>query len=326
MLLKINMPKFIYILLAVAAIASIHYSSLYRIIIVEWQKAAFHYCYVMPVVIGILVWMRRHELIVLSSRPSWIGLLPILTGCAFLLRGEPGDEFLYLYISFWFMILGCCWSLLGWQKLKIILFPIALILTMLPLPRFIYVYLTTTVQAISTKIAAQLLKLFQIPVLSQGNVLDLPEGRFAVTQSYFDLRFLIPLIISSLIIIYVFRDKPWKGIIAVALSLPLGIFFNGVRMAALAFWFNADSSRAVAGWMHESLGWLLFLLGIGVLIAVMYVLPGRQIPGRTGPQLTWEPEDFEQDENDVNKREGLPIPYFAAIAVLLGMFFYLNLA
>jgi exosortase/archaeosortase family protein len=128
-----------------------------------------------------------------------------------------------------------------------------------------------------------------------------------------------------LIITYVFREKLWKGVIVLSLSIPLGIFFNGVRMAALAFWFNAGPNRAVAWWMHESLGWLLFLLGIGVLIGVFYVLPGRQIATRKGPQLTWEPEDFLKDENDVGKRKGQPIPYFAAIAVLLGMFFYLNL-
>ena len=315
--------KFLYILPAVVAIASIHYRLLFRIIFLEWQKAAFHYCYVMPFAIGILIWIRRHEFLVLSSRPSWIGLLPILAAGLFLLPGRSDGGFYCLYISFWFMVLGCCWSALGWQKLKIILFPIALIWTMVPPTRFLYVRLTTTVQAFSTKIAAGLLKLFQIPVLSQGNVLDLPAGRFAVTESYFDLRFLIPLVISSLIIVYVFRDKQWKGMIAVVLSLPLGMFFNGVRMAALAFWFNAESGRAVAWWMHEALGWLLLLSGIGVLIAVTYVLPGRQTVRRSGPQLTWEPEDFEQSENHVDKREWLPIPYFTAVAVLLGMSFYL---
>jgi exosortase len=245
-------------------------------------------------------------------------------GCAFLLLGGTGTQLLSWYISFWFMILGCCWSLLGWQKLKIILFPMALLLTMVPPSRLTYERLTTTVQAISTKIAAQFLILFQTPVLSQGNVLDLPGGRFAVTQSYFDLRFLIPLMISSLIITYVFRDKLWKGMIAVALSLPLGIFLNGVRMAALAFWFNAESGRAVAWWMHESLGWLLFLLGMGILLAVIYVLPGRQKVGPTGPKLTWEPEDFKQDENGADDRDRLPIPYFAAIAVLLSVSFFIR--
>ena len=318
------MLTLVHILLAVIVITSIHYSSLYQILSVEWQKAAFHYCYVMPFVIAVLLWMRRHEFLILSSRPSWVGLLPLLMGYFFLLFGKFNGEFLFHYLSIWFMILGLCWSKLGWKKLKVILFPIMLILTMLPPPHFFYVRLTTTVQTISTKIAAQLLRLFQIPVLSQGNVLELPGGRFAVTESYFDLRFLIPLIIAALIMLYLFRDKLWKGIIAIVLSVPMGIFFNGVRMAALAFWTNANSSRAVAGWMHEALGWALFLVGTGILLAVIYLLPGRQIIRHVGPaiQLTWEPDDFKQDENDIDKRKRLPIPFYAAIAVLVGMFFF----
>ena len=314
----------IQILIAILVIGSIHYHSLHRLLIFEWDKNAFQYCYFMPLVIGILLWMKKREFASMPFRPSWLGLFPVLIGVFFLLLGELGGEFFSLYLSLWFLILGLCWTQFGWRKLKIILFPLALLLTTFPPPRFFYVRLTSAVQLISARIAAAILDLLQIPVFRQGNVLELEGTRFQVIEAYYDLRFLIPIVIAALVFAYLFRTRLWKRVFLLSIAVPLGLAMNGVRIAVLALLANTYQNQGVADWMHSALGWMTFFIAIGVLSGVIFFLPGRQRleQERKDAVRHMEPDTGDLDSNPATSKRRVPLPYVMAVSVLAGVFFF----
>ncbi|OPX37112.1 MAG: hypothetical protein B1H11_06360 [Desulfobacteraceae bacterium 4484_190.1] len=321
-----HLTSWIQILIAILVIGSIHYNSLHRLLIFEWDKAAFQYCYFMPLVIGILLWMRRREFASMPSRPAWIGIITVLIGCFFLLLGELGGEFLSLYISMWFMILGLCWAQFGWRKLKIILFPLVLLLTTFPPPRFFYVRLTSAVDLISARIAAQVLELLQIPVFRQGNVLDLELTQFQVTGAYSGLGFLIPIGVATLIFVYLYRARLWKRVLVLCLAVPLVASLNGVRIAVLALLANTHQNEPVAGWVHDALGWMMFFIAIGVLSGVIFFLPGRKRfeQERQDAVGHMEPDAGDLGSNPATPKRRVPLPYVLAVSILAGMFFFLQ--
>ncbi len=314
------------ILIAVMVIGTIHFHSLHRLVSFEWNKNTFQYCYFMPLVIGILIWMRRREFVSMPSGPQWLGFIPLLIGCFFLLLGEFGGEFFSLYLSIWFMILGLSWTQFGWRKLKIILFPLVLLLATFPPPRFFYVRITSAVQLISARIAAQILEFLQIPVFRQGNVLDLGLTRFEVIEAYYDLRFLIPIVIAALIFVYVFRARLWKRVLVLGLAVPLGLAMNGVRIAVLALLANTHPNEGVAGWVHDALGWMMFFIAIGVLLGVIFFLPGRQRleHERQDAVRHMEPDAGVLGLNPATPEWRVPLPYVMAVSVLAGVFFFLQ--
>ncbi len=313
-------------LAAIFVMVSIHHNTLYRLFIWEWSRVAYQYSYIIPLVMGFLMWRRRREFASVQSKPSWGGLHSIMIGCFFLLFGELGGEFFSLYLSIWFMLVGLCWTQLGWRKLKIILFPLALLLTTFPPPRIIYVRLLNTVQAVSTKIATLILKLFQIPVYSQGRVIEFAGVRFEVVDGYYDLRFLIPVLIVALLLVYMSRAKWWQKALVLMVALPLALFMNGTRIAILALWTNSHPDTSVSWWAHEILGWPLSLIAIGCLLGLILLVPGRYIKSRRQPDAPLDVDPVEAAAKSAFKKpvRFKYLQYIVALSVLVGAFFFLQ--
>jgi exosortase len=128
------------------------YHNTHRLLFKWWQREDYNYCYLIPIIVLYLIWEKRDILIRIPSKITWLGFFPVLIGLGLFWLGELGGEYYTLYISSWFLLVGLCWMHLGWEKFKVILFPIALILTMFPPPNFIYYNLSLKLKLISSKL------------------------------------------------------------------------------------------------------------------------------------------------------------------------------
>lgn len=259
--------------LGVAAL--VYHSSLWLLVTSGWQRADFDYCNLVPLISAYLVWERRAELADMPSRPSWGGLAALLVAVFFLLLGELGGEFLSLNLSFWFALLGLCWTLMGWRKLSVVLFPLCLLLTAFPPPNYLYSRLTLGMQLLSTRLGADFLHMLGIPAFREGNVIDLGFTQLEVVAACSGLRFLIPLLIVGLILIYYFRDRWWKRALLMIATLPLAIVMNGLRIGVTGLLTRAYGSGFAEGAAHDLMGWVMFAVSTAVLLGAMRLLSGR---------------------------------------------------
>ena len=90
-----------------------YYSALIRLIGYDWARDDFTYCYLIPVVIGYLIWEKRERLAEVLSAPSWFGLIPFTFGIMLFWLGELGGEYFTLYISLWLVTVGLLWMHFG---------------------------------------------------------------------------------------------------------------------------------------------------------------------------------------------------------------------
>ena len=320
------MAFWIQILIAVVSVGLLQFHSLYRLLTFEWGKADFFYCYFMPAVICILVWMRRHEFALFPPRPSWAGLIAVFTGIFFLFLGEFGGEYLSLYLSIWFMAFGMCWVLFGWRKLNVILFPVFLMLTTFPPPRLFYVRINSALQEVSAAIVAKILYWMAVPVFQHGGVLEFSSTRFELTGTYSGLRYVIPIGIAALIITYLGRLRWWKCILVLGAAVPLALILNGLRIAMLSFSLLSTPNGMVPDWMNESLGWATFFLSSGIMIGIAKFLPGRPRAGaiqKNVPGKAHRGDEF-FGSNPPSDRRTVSIPFIAAIAILAGVFGFMQ--
>lgn len=262
----------------VGVVALVYHSAVWRLVDSEWNRPDFDYCWLIPPLMGWLLWERRPEFEIMPSRPSWAGSWAFAGAAFFLLLGELGGEFLSLYLSLWLAVLGISWSMLGWRKLMVAFFPLLLLLTAFPPPNYIYSRLTLGMQLLSTRLGVEFLHRLGVSAYREGNVIDLGYTQLEVVAACSGLRFLIPLLIVGMILTYYFRQAWWKRALLMFLTLPLAIIMNGLRIGASGLLAQFYGPAILEGAAHDMMGWAMFLLSALGLLGCMRLLGAAGVP------------------------------------------------
>ena len=266
------------------------YGSTTHILLVNWNGGDYCYVYLIPLVIGWLIWENRELLRTSPEENAWWGIVPVVFGIGFFWLGQLGGEYYTLYVSAWLTLAGILWLHLGLQKIRIAAFPLFLILTAFPLPEFLYSKVSLGLQLISSKLGAALLQLMGIVVHREGNVIDIGLTRLQVVEACSGLRYVFPLLFLSLIVVYFFRASIWKRVFLVLSTIPLTIFWNSIRIALTGFFWTKFGPEAAEGFLHGLSGVVIFLVSLGVLLGEVWVL-GTIGSGRGAPRGSSEKAD-----------------------------------
>jgi len=250
----------------------IYYSAFTWLVTHDWEKEAYSYCWLIPPVVFFLIWLKRDELAAKPSDPSWVGLVPIGLGIAFFWLGELGGEYFAMYVSSWLILVGLCLLHLGWQKLKLIGFPLFFILTMFPVPDFLNTRIMFQLRMISSKLGVAMIQAYGLPVARNGNIIDLGFTKLQVVDACSGLHSLISLIVLCLLIVYFFKDHIWKRAVLLLSSIPLAIITNSMRIAMTAILYKYFGAGVAEGFFHQFSGLLIFAICIPVLLIEMKVL------------------------------------------------------
>jgi exosortase D (VPLPA-CTERM-specific) len=258
---------------------ALYYNS-HKLMVKWWQREDYTYCYLIPFVVLYLLWKKREAIECIPSRPSWAGLVPLVFGLALFWLGELGGEYYTIYLSSWFVLLGLCWMDMGWRKLKVILLPVGFILTMFPMPNFIYFNLSLKLKLISSRFGVWVLQVVGKTAYQEGNVIDLGFTKLQVVDACNGLRYLFPLIVLAILVAYFYRSVWWKKVLVVFSAIPLSIFVNGLRIASVGLLYSVWGVQVAEGFFHDFSGWAIFMISIGILLLEVWVLdlliPHRQ--------------------------------------------------
>jgi exosortase D (VPLPA-CTERM-specific) len=255
-----------------AVLVGLYYSSFSWMIGRDWNKDDYTYCYLMPFIILYILWEKRDKLAALPSSPAWTGLVVLGFGITFYWLGELGGEFYSMYLSFWLVIIGLCWLHLGWRKMRVIVFPLFLILTLFPPPNFIYNKISVQLKLISSEIGVSMMQTYGLSAYREGNVIDLGFTQLQVIDACSGLRYLIPLIVMGLLFAYFYRAPFWKKAVLVLSTIPLSILTNGLRIASVGILYQYWGPMVAEGFFHDFSGWFIFMASLGLLLGEMGVL------------------------------------------------------
>jgi len=274
------LPLFVTAVYAVTFV--VLYRSSYAVMVSWWEKDDYMYAYMIPFVMAYLVWEGRDRLKAISASPSWLGLVPLSLGIGLYLLGEFGGEFFALYLSSWLVTVGLCWIHLGWEKLKRLGFVLIVMLTMFPLPDFAYKKLSVTLQLVSSQLGAALIRLFGVTAHREGNIIDLGFTQLQVVEACNGIRYLIPLIVLSLILSHFFRGSLWKKAVIIASAIPLAVGVNALRIGLAGILGAHWGTQVIEGFFHDLSGWVIFMISFAVIVLEMRLL-GRVGKPRPAP-------------------------------------------
>ena len=323
-LTQIKLASWIKFILYSLLFLGIYYSAFTWLVTHDWVKEAYSYCWLIPPVVFFLIWLKRDELASLPSKPSWAGFLPIAFGIFTFWLGELGGEYFTMYVSSWLILVGLCQLHLGWQKLKIIGFPLFFILMMFPVPDFINTRIMLQLRMISSKLGAAMIQVYGLPVARQGNIIDLGFTKLQVVDACSGLHSLISLIVLCLLIVYFFKDHIWKRAVLLLSSIPLAIVTNSMRIAMTAILYKYFGGGVAEGFFHKFSGLLIFAICIPVLLIEMKILeklPPFQSKTTSGSKeidTTTSKNNPGGNNKKVSKHRLLLQPMFVTAVILLG--------
>lgn len=242
------------------------YAPVLRALVRQWNNDPdMGHGFFVPLIAGFIIWQRREELAAIKPEPNWWGLLVVAWGGLQLMLATLGAELFTARMSFVVTLIGVVWTLGGTVMLKKLAFPLFLLFFMVPIPAVIYSAATFKLQILASQLADNALTVLSIPVLREGNILELPNQRLSVVDACSGIRSLLSLTFLSLVYGYFFERKIWLRVVLFFSTIPIAIIANASRVTMTGIITQVKPELA-EGFFHEAEGWVIFMVALVILI------------------------------------------------------------
>ena len=219
-----------------------------------------------------LAWERREQLANLPLRPSGWGMAIVAGSIAVLLAGLLGAELFLSRIAMIGTIMGAVVFVLGWQHLKALAFPTAVLLLMIPIPAIVFNEIVFPLQLLASRVGEASLMAAGIPVLREGNIIVLANTSLEVAEACSGLRSLVSLLTLAIVYGYFTDRRPGVRVAIALASIPVAIIANGARVAGTGIAAHYYGPAVAQGFLHTFSGWMVFVVAFLMLFLVMRVV------------------------------------------------------
>jgi len=204
-------------------------------------------------------------------------LLYWLSGRNALLGGGRQWLSLATLLVIWTWIAGflACY---GSRALRAAAFPLFFLLLMVPLPDAVMAQTIHAMQQGTAEVALLVFRVAGVPVLSQGFVFSVPGFTIEIASECSGIRSSIALFITALLAAHFFLRTRWKMFLFVALTLPLAVIKNGIRVATLTLLSMYVDPGFLLGNLHREGGFVFFFLALAMLAPVLLLLQKSERP------------------------------------------------
>ena len=248
-------------------------------LVTRWSRQEeYSHGFLIPIIAAWLLWPRRDALLASIGRPAWSGVVLILLAAVMHILGELSAIFILSQVGFVVALIGITLGVGGYSLLRVTFIPIVFLLFAIPLPYFIDSTLSWRLQLISSELGVFFIRMFQIPVYLEGNVIDLGHYKLQVVEACSGLRYLYPLLSLGFLAAYLFHAPIWQRAIVFLSTIPITIVMNSFRIGMVGVMVNRWGNQSADGFLHFFEGWIIFLACAGLLAAEIYLL--ARISGR----------------------------------------------
>lgn len=300
-----------------AIFALLHPTGVNMIAIWERSETYAHGYIVLPVALW-LVWRSRHRLMATQAAPD-MRLLVLAAACAGLwLVARLMSVNVVEQYAFVGLLIAATWMLVGNKAARVMLFPLAFLLMMVPngdnfLPQLV---------DITADLTVFMLRLWGLPVYREGTYFSLPSGDWSVVEGCSGIRYIISSLTLGMLYAYLTYRTLWKRLAFTLAAFIVPILANGVRATLIVLIAHYSDMKLALGVDHFIYGWVWF----GIVMFVMFwvgsfwredtLAEEEHAPPAQSPRISLIPAGlllalvalFPLYEGHLNDREPLPSP------------------
>jgi exosortase len=249
-------------------VALLYYQVLIKLVGDWWELPDFSHGFLIPPFAAYLVWQKRRSLRDLPLNPQWVGIAVVAFAMLILVVGIFGAELFLSRMSLLILLVGITASFAGWRHVRMLGFVFFVLLLAIPIPAILFNRITLPLQTVASKAASALLPLFGIPVLREGNIIQLPAMQLEVAQACSGIRSLLTLFVVSLLYGYFLERSAGRRVFLAAASVPIAIGANALRILGTGICVQYWSPDRAEGFFHLFSGWIMFVFSLVCLYLV----------------------------------------------------------
>jgi len=200
----------------------------------------------------------------------------------------------------------------GFALLRLLLVPLFLLLLAIPIPAIIFNKIAFPLQLFASRCAVWAMMAFHIPVLRQGNVIELmPRGaietkKLEVVEACSGIRSLMTLVTLAVVFAYFTHPRGgspsggentgadvalgsrsgtaervlsklrsygfWRSAVILLSAIPIAIFTNALRVSGTGVLAHYYGTKVADGFFHSFSGWVIYIVAFLMLFGVGWIL------------------------------------------------------
>lgn len=214
---------------------------------------------------GLLYYHRKELWNAPKSSNNW-GLLFIFIGAAFYCLGARTLQARVGMFSIPFLIYGSVLFLWGSRVARIVLFPCAFLIFMIPVAALEQA--TFKLQFLITGIASAFCNLIGIKIYAVGTTLHAMDDSFGfeIAEGCSGIRSLMALLMLSAVYVHLTQKELWKKIVIFGMSTLFAIIGNAGRIVTILLMAKFISPKLAGGIYHEYSGFIFFPIALGAMV------------------------------------------------------------
>jgi exosortase len=165
--------------------------------------------------------------------------------------------------------------------LREVRFPVLVLLLAIPIPAVLFNQITFPLQLFASRVASATLPLFGVPVLRDGNVIQLPAMQLEVAEACSGIRSLMSLFAVAVFYGYFLERATWRRVVLALASIPIAVIANAARIVGTGLCVQYWNPDKAVGFFHEFSGWLMFLISLSCLYLTHSLMRLRTPADRT---------------------------------------------
>jgi exosortase len=236
-----------------------------------WHDPNFSHGFFVPVFSAFVIWQERDRLTRLRPQPSWSGLLVLALALCVLIVGQMGAELFLARCSLLLLLTGVIVLFLGWSFFQGMLFPLAFLLLMIPIPNIVFNQITFPLQILASKVAATVLPILNVPIFREGNVINLPVMALEVADACSGIRSLMSLVTLAIIYGYLMEKGVAMRWVLTLSAVPISVAANSVRIIGTGLLVQYWDPDKAHGFFHTFSGWLIFVVSL-IMLYLLHAL------------------------------------------------------
>ena len=290
---------------------------------------------IIPFISIYYIHINRQKLMATPRRVCRWGLPFIVLGIiGYVLGIYPIQNHMAMGYSMILTIFGICLLLLGPAMMKILWFPIAFLVFAIKISPAIWSVIAGKMQNFAATGSYMILELTSaftgVHATLRGSTIDLDYGQLNpptpmnVAEACGGMRMLMAFLALGVALAFLFPRKWWQRAIMIALTAPIAIFVNALRVAALG-WVHLINPEWAHGDAHIFIGMLMLIPAAGLLMLVgwcldkMLITDGKKPKGPAPLPYDLDPQEIHFDKTRVLR--GFAIG--AVMMVMLGLSYVL---
>ena len=243
-----------------------------------WNEPEYSHGFLIPAISAYFIWSRWDAVRAAPVSAGYGGLGLMALALSAYVAGSVGADLFLQRVSMILMMAGGVWFVAGPAVFRLLLFPLAFLLLMIPLPGIIFNAIAFPLQLFAAQVASSMLEAFAVPVFREGNVMHLAAASLDVEEACSGIRSLMSLTALCVVYTYLIHTNWMPRALLLAAVIPIAIVANVFRVTVTGLLAHYASVETAMGVFHTAGGVSVFLVAAALLLGFSQLLRVAGVP------------------------------------------------